>query len=164
MAAPVSPHSLCLSTALSLGSSAASWGLGGLALPCWGPSWGRCVFPGFQTLPWEAGRWDMGRYMWGSPLRTRVCLCAHMQDACVSVVVSWGPLPPAWNPFLPALSCWVVGALGHHPPSPGHPTLCPGPGGWLRVCVGQCHCLGDGFICEKPPVHSGLFHLAGSPC
>lgn len=35
----------------------------------------------------------------------------------MSVVVSQGPLPPAWNPFLPALSCWVVGALGHRPPS-----------------------------------------------
>lgn len=35
----------------------------------------------------------------------------------MSVVVSQGPLPSTWNPFLPVLSCWVVGTLGHHPPS-----------------------------------------------
>ena len=164
MAAPVSPRSLLVSIVLSLGVSAASWGSVGLALTRWGPSCSHRVFPGFQTLPWEAGRWDMGRC-------TRGCSAVYMgvsvrtYAGCVHVRGSEsGTIALSLEPFSACTFLLGGGHPGTSPPFPGHPTLCPGPGGWLRVCVGQCHWLGDGFIHEKPPVHSGLLHLASSPC
>ena len=105
-------------------ASSRPWGPGASPLHARGPSWGRCVFLGFQTLPREAGgQHTAGQVHVGVLPCVHACFCAPVcWCACVTPAVSQGPLPPAWNPdstVLPALSCWVVDALGRHlPPTP----------------------------------------------
>lgn len=91
---------------------------------------------------------------------TGVSVCTYA-GCGMSVVVS-GTIASSLEPFLPALSCWLVGAT-ITPHSLGHPTLCPGPGGWLRVCVSQCHGW-EMVLFMRSHQSTGLLHLVGSPC